>query len=137
MAIEPTDEQMKEFAARAPAGPLTMLNLLKFKPQAEYEDGRETDWTGEQAYMAYGAGVAKLVAEFGGRFVFGGQMNVQLIGEDPLAWDMLGVVEYPSLEAFQQMITSPAYAELAVHRTAGLAHQLLINCLNPGQTPGR
>ena len=97
-----------------------MLNLLKFKERAEYADGRDTDLTGAQAYALYGAGVGKLIAELGGRMVFSGKMNVQLIGDDELAWDTVGIVEYPSLEAFQKMTASAAYQEVHVHRAAGL-----------------
>ena len=34
--------------------PITMLNLLKFKEKAQYEDGRETNLTGKEAYSIYG-----------------------------------------------------------------------------------
>jgi hypothetical protein len=34
--------------------PIAMVNLLKFKEKAEYEDGRDSDLTGEEAYAIYG-----------------------------------------------------------------------------------
>jgi len=133
LPTEPRPEQIEELVKNAPEGPLTMLNLLKFKGRAEYEDGRETDLTGEQAYMLYGAGVAKIIAGLGGRFVYGGKPNVMLIGDGDLEWDMVAIAEYPSMEAFLEMTRSDEYARVHVHRDAGLAHQLLINCLAPGQ----
>lgn len=41
-------------------------------------------------------------------------------------WDQVAVVEYPNRGALLAMATSPAYAEIAVHRNAGLAGQLNI-----------
>jgi len=134
MAIAPRPEQLVAFAERAPAeGPLWMLNLLKFKERAEYADGRASDLTGEQAYRLYGEGVARLLAAMGGRVRIGGACNALLIGDGELAWDAMAIVEYPSLAAFRDMTQSAAYAELHVHREAGLAHQLLIHCLAPEQ----
>lgn len=133
MPTTPRPEQIEAFVARAPEGACTMLNLLKFRPHAQYADGRESGLTGEQAYMLYGAGVAPLIADMGGRFVYSGRPNAMLIGDGDLEWDMVAIAEYPSLEAFLEMTRSEAYAEIHVHREAGLAHQLLINCLAPGQ----
>jgi uncharacterized protein (DUF1330 family) len=135
MPTQPTPEQLAALAAHAPEGPLSMLNLLKFRARAQYEDGRETDLTGEQAYMLYGAGVAKLIVRMGGSFTFMGKTNVLLIGDGDLDWDTAAVVEYPSLRHFQDMTASEEYAQVHVHRDAGLAHQLLINCLTQGQSP--
>jgi uncharacterized protein (DUF1330 family) len=136
MPIDPTPEQIANFAKKAPDGSIYMLNLLKFKDIAVYDDGRETALSGAEAYGLYGAGVSKLIAALGGRFTFMGTPNCLLIGEGELAWDAVGIVEYPSLEAFQQMTASDAYADIHVHRAAGLDHQLLINCLGPGQQSG-
>lgn len=133
MAIQPRPEQLQTFVENVPKGPIYMLNLLKFKERAEYADGRDTDLTGEQAYALYGAGVGNLIAELGGRMVFSGKMNVQLIGDDDLAWDTVAIVEYPSIEAFQGMTASDAYQDIHVHRAAGLEYQLLINCLSREQ----
>ena len=110
-----------------------MLNLLKFKQRAEYEDGRETALTGAQAYGLYGAAVGALIAELGGRIVFNGQANTLVIGDGDLQWDAVALVEYPSIDSFQAMIASPAYQDAHVHRAAGLEHQLLVNCLSPEQ----
>ena len=48
------------------AGPIYMVNLLRFKDRAEYEDGRATDLTGREAYDLYAAAVFELLQEFGG-----------------------------------------------------------------------
>lgn len=135
-ATLPRPDQLESLARHKPDGPLYMLNLLKFKQAAEYADGRETDLTGQQAYGLYGAGVSKLIHELGGSFEFVGQTNVLLIGDGDLEWDSVVIVKYPSFEAFVQMTQSEAYQAIHVHRDAGLAHQLLINCLSPEQASG-
>lgn len=131
-ATQPTPEQFKRFTDRKPDGPLYMLNLLKFRERAVYADGRETKLSGAQAYGLYGAGVAKLIAELGGRIDFGGQANALVIGDGDLEWDSVAIVVYPSFEAFLGMTQSEAYAEIHAHRDAGLEHQQLINVLGPG-----
>jgi uncharacterized protein (DUF1330 family) len=109
-----------------------MLNLLKFKEKAEYADGRQTDISGAEAYGIYAEEMGKLIEADGGRMVFSALMNVLVIGEGDLEWDVVGIAEYASLKSFQEITASTKYQEINVHRDAGLAHQLLINCLTPG-----
>ncbi|HPG24667.1 MAG TPA: DUF1330 domain-containing protein [Myxococcota bacterium] len=132
-AVQPRPEQFARFAACRPEGPLYMLNLLKFKPRAEYADGRESDLTGEQAYGLYGAAVTKLIEAMGGGPVWFGRANALMIGDGDLEWDAVGIMMYPSFEHFTDMIRSEAYQAVHVHRDAGLAHQLLIHCQGPDQ----
>jgi len=53
--VNPNEEQIKGFMEGDTDTPVYMVNLLKFKDKAEYEDGRETDLTGAEAYAIYGA----------------------------------------------------------------------------------
>jgi uncharacterized protein (DUF1330 family) len=132
-ARQPRPEQLQELLEKKPEGALYMLNLLKFRKHAVYADGRKTDLTGQQAYMLYGAEVQKIIDGFGGGLVFGGMANTQLIGDGELQWDWVGVVRYPSFEAFSEMTQSEAYGKIHVHRDAGLEHQILVNCLDVEQ----
>ena len=50
-AVTPTAEQIEGFLAPDAAGPIYMLNLLKFKAHAEYEDGRETSLSGRDEFV--------------------------------------------------------------------------------------
>jgi len=133
MPIQPSPEQIQALFTKAPEGPLVMLNLLKFKEKAVYPDGRQSDISGAEAYGIYGAEMGKLIEADGGRLVFSAPLNVLVIGEGELEWDAVGIAEYASLESFQRITATPEYQEISAHRTAGLAHQLLINCLNPEQ----
>ena len=46
----PSEEQLIEMAKPGPEGPICMVNLLKYKERAEYDDGRETSMSGAAAY---------------------------------------------------------------------------------------
>lgn len=133
-ARQPRPEQLEDLIKNMPEGPLYMLNLLKFRDRAVYADGRETDLSGREAYMIYGAAVQQIIEGFGGGLVFGGAANVLLIGDGELEWDWVGVMRYPSFESFEQMTVSEAYQKIHVHRDAGLEHQLLVNCLDIEQS---
>ncbi len=56
--IHPNDQQMNALLEPGHDNPIYMVNLLKFKEQAEYPDGRETELTGAQAFAIYGEAVA-------------------------------------------------------------------------------
>jgi len=125
-AVYPNEEQIKGFTEDNSGGPISMVNLLKFKEKAEYPDGRETDLTGAEAYAIYGAAVSKLLVELGGGMVFSGVVERLALGEVEELWDMVAIAQYPNRKAMLDMMMSPAYAEIAPHRDAGLAGQLNI-----------
>ena len=104
-----------------------MVNLLKFKEKAIYEDGRETSLTGPEAYQIYGEGVAKMIDTIGGKIVFSSVVSGLVVGEVEELWDAVAIAEYPSRQSFADMIASAQWSELAIHRTAGLAGQLNIS----------
>lgn len=125
-ALVPTPEQFQQFLGSDFIGPVCMVNLLKFKEKAGYDDGRETELTGQQAYGLYGADMKDFVLSKGGRFLFSGSAQHMVIGSVEEEWDTVAIVEYPSKEAFVEIATSPEVQEFGVHRKAGLAGQLLI-----------
>lgn len=133
MPVQPRPDQFKTLKERAPDGPLFMLNLLKFKESAEYADDRSTELTGAEAYRLYHDAVGKIITGFGGRMVWDGVPNVLAIGDGEIEWDQVLIVEHPSFEHFHRMTASAEYQAIHVHREAGLAHQLLINCLSAEQ----
>ena len=114
----PNPDGFAAFAQRAGQpddGPVTMLNLLAFEP-----DG------GQERYAEYGAAVAPLLERVGGRILYGGQAAPALLGED--RWDLVALVEYPTRQAFLDMVSSPEYQAIAHLRsealTAGELHPL-------------
>ena len=125
-AVYPGPAQIQAFFGQPEDGPFVMVNLLKFKPKAEYADGSNAHLTGAEAYAIYGDGVSKLVESIGGKIRFSGRVTDLMIGEVEELWDMVALAEYPSLKAFQEMATSPGMHAIEHHRIAGLAGQLNI-----------
>jgi len=125
-AVYPSPEQAMAFFGLPDDGPFVMVNLLRFKPKAEYPDGSASDLTGAQAYAIYGAAVAKLVRGLGGQIRYSGAVAGLMLGEVEDLWDAVALAEYPSLAAFRAMATSPEYHVIEKHRIAGLAGQLNI-----------
>lgn len=121
-----SEAQLARFFDAPEDGPFVMVNLLKFKPRAEYPDGSDADISGASAYARYGALVTKMIERLGGRILYGGEITGLMLGEAEELWDSVGLVEYPSKAAFREMITSPEYAAISHHRAAGLAGQLNI-----------
>ena len=101
-------EGFAAFAERAGEGAaVVMLNLLAFQP-----DG------GRERYEEYGAAVAPLLEKAGGQIVFVGAPAAVLLGEG--SWDLVVLVEYPTRQAFLDMIGSAEYQAIAHLRTAAL-----------------
>ena len=128
-AVYPKGEQLSETVAKGVNTPIVMLNLLKFKDKAVYKDGRADTASGREAYDRYGNDMVKFVTDQGGRVLFMGQIKSLVIGNVEELWDVVALVEYPSSEAFVKIAMSPEVAKFGVHREAGLAGQLLIQCL--------
>ena len=122
-----TEETISDLMKNDDGGPVCMVNLLKFKEKAVYEDSRETSLTGPEAYQIYGQGVAKMIGTIGGQIVFSSVVSGLVVGEVEELWDAVAIAEYPSRQSFADMIASAEWAELAIHRTAGLAGQLNIS----------
>jgi len=113
-------EGFAAFAERAADGkPLVMLNLLAFKP----EGGRER-------YGEYGEAVAPLLEKAGGRIVFLGEPAQALIGDG--SWDLVLLVEYPTRQAFLEMIGSAEYQAIGHLRTEALSKGEL-HPMDPGE----
>ena len=104
--IEPTEDQLAAIV-NGPEGPVVMVNLLKFKRDA---DGQ---MVGHESYMKYSEAVLPMLTGVGGKPVWGGRADSVFIGDSRDDWDSVLLVEYPSRQAFLQMVTSEEY--LAIH----------------------
>ena len=125
--VMPTSqERIAEMMASGPDGPIYMLNLLKFKDRAEYEDGRATDLTGREAYGLYGSEVSKLIGEYGGEVTFVADVTFLALGQVEDLWDEVAIAKYPNRAALLKMSSSSEWQAISVHRAAGLAGQLNI-----------
>jgi uncharacterized protein (DUF1330 family) len=127
-AIDPTRESLIRFVAEVPSGqPVMMLNLLRFREQADY--GVEylgASCSGREAYAEYSRQVLPLLQGVGGQPVWLGQAHCAVIAPAGEDWHEVLLVKYPHKEAFLQMIQSAAYRAIVHHRTAALADSRLL-----------
>ncbi|MBO6795562.1 hypothetical protein [Maricaulis sp.] len=128
-ALEPTEAQLNAILATGKSGEVHMLNLLKFREFAAYEDGRDADMPGRDAYLhRYGAPMVEMVMKAGGSLKFSSVPSALLVGEVEMPWDMVAIITYPSIKTLIDISMTPQFQEIAVHRKAGLEGQLLIPC---------
>lgn len=109
-AIETTPEQFAALTARPADAPVLMVNLLKFKTQG-----------GLESYLRYGREVAPHLQRVGATVRYAGTAPAIIIGDGERPWwDAILIVEYPTPQAFIDMVTTPEYANVHEHRAAGL-----------------
>ena len=122
--IDHTKEAFAAFRAKDRPGPINMLNLVRFRDQAVYPDGRRA--TGAEAYAAYGRDSGPVFSRLGGRIVWRGNFEFMLIGPMDEKWDECFIAEYPSVSAFVEMLRDPVYREAVKHRQAAVLDSRLI-----------
>ena len=125
MPIHPTPEQLQSLASSSDDGPLIMLNLLRFKPQA---DGIDEGVTGAEAYARYSVATEPFLRAVGGRLRTAVRADDSVIGPPDREWDLVLLVEYPSRQKFLEMASNPEYQKIHAHREAALADSRLIAC---------
>jgi len=130
--IDPTKEQFAQFRAMDRPGPIHMLNLVRLREHARYEDGRKA--SGQDAYRAYARESAPVFRRVGGRQHWVGAFELTVIGPTSERWDRVFIAEYPSYAAFVEMLRDPVYREAVKHRQAAVEDSRLIR-LDP-KTPG-
>ena len=127
--VDPTREDFARFRELQREGPVHMLNLLRFREVAAYDDG--TVATGAEAYAAYARESGPIFARLGGRQVWLGTPELTLIGPAEERWDLAFIAEYPSVDAFVAMLRDPDYRKAVRHRQAAVADSRLVR-LRPG-----
>ncbi|MGI4832388.1 MAG: hypothetical protein ACRYFK_02905 [Janthinobacterium lividum] len=116
-------------AAKLPVEqPVVMLNLLRYRDQAAYDDSAALPpRSGKEAYQAYVEAFMKHndPAEF--TLVFQGAAQAQLVGLPGEYWDEVVLVEYRNLDVFRRWAESDFYAsQVDPIRRAALADWRLV-----------
>ena len=132
--VDPEREQFEAFKALPRDEPVMMLNLLRFRDRAVYEDGREA--SGAEAYAAYGRESEPVFRRVGGEIIWRGKPEVMLIGPPDKQWDMIFVARYPTAGAFLEMVTDPDYRVAVKHRQAAVLDSRLIRTSDAGMGEG-
>ncbi len=122
--IDPTKEQFAAFKDLKREGRIHMLNLVRLRAAAAYPDGREA--TGDDAYRAYARESGPVFKRVGGRQYWVGGFEQMLIGPSTERWDRVFIAEYPSGQAFVEMLRDPIYREAVKHRQAAVEDSRLI-----------
>ena len=118
--LETNSEELRSFMEQPEAGPVVMINLLRFrKHTASGEAGAET-------YARYARNAAPFVAAVGGKLLWQGRPTHLIVGEDADRWDRVLMVEYPTRAAFAQMVSDPAFQAVGKDRLDALEETVLI-----------
>ncbi len=105
-------------------GPVTMLNLVKYRDQSSDGDG-----TGREAYTPYTSLAQELVESRGGKVLWAGVIGEAALseGDGDVDWDWGLLVYYPNRAAFIDMVTSPEYLAANEHRRSGVAKHMILS----------
>lgn len=122
--IDPDKETFAQFRALPTDQPIHMLNLIKLRQAADYADGRTA--TGAEAYASYARESGPIFQRLGGKQIWIGKPELMLIGPSDELWDIAFIAEYPTAQAFIDMLRDPGYREAVKHRTAGVADSRLL-----------
>ena len=125
--INPSPEAMKRFTQETVDNKaIVMVNVLRFKEFADYGDGIVKNLSGREAYARYSKSVMPLLWEVGGQVLWRGDVRSTFIAPKDEQWDEVLLVHYPNRQAFIKMISSSAYQETMLHRTAAIVDSRLI-----------
>lgn len=128
--IVPTEVALNEFLTSNMPGPIVMLNLLRFRQQADYTAAPQlatsTSISGEEAYRVYIETALPILLKQGGEIIFRAKGGNYLIGPGAESWDEVLLIRYPGIHSFKGFITDPGYIDIVGHRTAALAESRLL-----------
>jgi hypothetical protein len=128
--LEVSQESGAAFFSRNISGPVTMLNLLRFREVADYSAHPELmpdePITGAAAYQKYIDYTLPFLKESGGDLVFLGKGGKYLIGPQEEQWDLVMLVRQNSVSDFMAFSSNEAYLIGMGHRTAALEDSRLL-----------
>ena len=107
---------------------IIQVNLLSYHEIAKYKDESLNTISGEEAYKKYSKVAIKAVNKVGGRF-YGIQVRLTMVGPVIDQWDDVGIVMYPNLEKFIEMIEYDWYRKLYII-VKQVKNTRLITCYN-------
>ena len=128
--LEPTQESGAALLRRGIAGPIVMLNLLRFREQADYSATPElapaSPISGAEAYARYVEFTKPCLHESGGEVLFEGDGGHFFIGPPGERWDAVLLIRQSSLDAFFAFATNADYLAGIGHRTAAIEDSRLL-----------
>ena len=128
--LEPTQESGRALFMRGIPGRVVMLNLLRFRPVADYSTSPElappSPISGEAAYRLYMAHTLPYLHSSGGELLFYGKGGSFLIGPIDERWDAAMLIRQSSVAAFFAFASNEGYLSGMGHRIAALEDSRLL-----------
>jgi uncharacterized protein (DUF1330 family) len=128
--MEPTQDQGRLFVGRKIEGSVVMLNLLRFRPVADYSASPtlapRTPISGAAAYRLYAEHTLPYLEKSGGEMIFLGKGGAFLVGPADEPWDAVMLIRQRSVAAFLAFASDAGYLAGIGHRTAALVDSRLL-----------
>lgn len=128
--LEPTQDSGRALFLRGIAGPVVMLNLLRFRDVADYSAAPDLapdhPISGAAAFDLYIEHTLPYLRDSGGELMFLGAGGSFLIGPLDERWDGAMLVRQHSVEAFMAFASHEAYLGGIGHRAAALEDSRLL-----------
>lgn len=128
--LEPTQDAGRRYFSRPPSGPVVMLNLLRFRAEADYSAhpalAPATPRSGAEAYDLYIQHTTPFLRESGGEVTFLGAGGEFLIGPSGERWDLVLLVRHQSAESFLAFASNETYLGGLGHRLAAIEDSRLL-----------
>jgi hypothetical protein len=120
MYLEPADANARRLFERGIEGPVTMLNLLRFREEADYTEFPElappSPISGGDAYDLYVRHTIPFLNATGGSVEFIGIGGHYFIGPPDERWDLVMLITQASVTDFFAFAANP-------HYMAGMGHR--------------
>lgn len=130
IAINPGAAQVEAFMALDPSEPVVFVNLHEYHDRARYPADYShaelpANVSGREAYRRYLDAVeTRFLPQVGARFLIVAPADVVMVGEG--RWHEAVIGRYPSRAAALRLPALDGYAEISVHRHAGLKAALTL-----------
>lgn len=105
------------FARDEPGGPMWALNLMKYREQAEYADGRDSSISGMEADDVYAP--HEHLRKVDSRLILMAPVVHQLVG-DGHVWDRIAIAQYRDRMAMIEMSSNADFKADEDHKEAGM-----------------
>jgi hypothetical protein len=130
MHLEPSDANARRLFERGIEGPVTMLNLLRFREEADYAEFPQlappSPISGRDAYDRYIRHTVPFLNATGGSLEFIGIGGHYFIGPTDERWDLVMLITQSSVTDFFGFASNADYMAGVGHRTAALEDSRLL-----------
>lgn len=114
MAVDPSGADLQHYLAEDRGGPVTVLNLLRYKPGG-----------GRERHLKYVEHFRREAAPSGAEVLCVGDGSSAPVAEPGQSWDDVVRVRYRSRQAFRDMVRDPAYGTGTHLRTESFERAVL------------